>query len=900
MNAADRTELSRLRQELDASRARIDVLEQQLAEQQSIFDACIDVTGDALFFKDRDSVYRIVNEAFCKAVGKSREESVGKTDYELFPAPEAGSYVDSDREVMRTRQAEIRDWEVSGNNGKLWLHTRKIPVGNEAGEIIGVVCFVRDVTRGKTAELEFERLFNLVPDLVASSTPAGCLTKVNAAWQSTLGYTPEELLSRSGFDLVHPDDTEHSHRELQKILAGGTSRSFVNRFRAKDGSWHWLEWNTIYKSGEALYSIARDITERIRQEEETRLWADAFRYCSHGIAIGLTSTNCILTCNEAFARIHRLGIDEIEGSPILGMYVPEEHDRVVGLLAEADRKGSVSYESRMVRSDGSSFPVQMDIVSILGDQGNPVYRIATVQDITERQHSQMALIESEIRFRSAVESAPEGIFIQTAGNFAYLNTAAMRMFGATTPDQLIGSPVLEHVHPEFRKLVSERIRMLNKELEAVPLIEEKMLRLDGTSFDAEISAVPFVYAHRHGALVFMRDITGRKLANKERTGLEKQLFQSQKLESIGRLAGGVAHDLNNLLTPILGYSEILAQKFDPKDSRRQQLNVMHDAALKARDLIRQLLAFSSSQSLEFRVIDLNAVVRGFGSLLRRTIRANVAITYHLDDKVLSMIGDAGQIEQIIMNLAINADDSMHSGGNLTIETSLTVVDPGGEALFEGVPVGRYVMLSISDNGTGMDSETLSHVFEPFFTTKPKGKGTGLGLSIVYGIVKQHGGYIKVSSEPGRGSCFRIWFPLRAGEVGALMAEKVSAAQGPSSGTVLVVEDDEQVRQLVEQALQHEGFEVQSAASGEEAFEMLEGGDYVPDLLLTDLVMKGINGRELSEKALVLLPGLKVLYMSGYTKSIITTSGEKGSGVSFLQKPFTVHALTQKVREMVNS
>ncbi|NTV01648.1 MAG: PAS domain S-box protein [Chlorobiaceae bacterium] len=900
MTVGDPAEVNRLREELAAARARIDALEQRQAEQRSMFDAFIDITGDMLFFKDRESVYRIVNEAFRHAVGRSMAECIGKTDHELFPGAEADDYVDSDQEVMRTRKAEIRDWEVTGKTGRIWLHSRKIPVENQAGEIIGVLCSVRDITRGKTAELEFERLFNFVPDLVTISNPEGCLTKVNPAWQATLGYTPEELLSSSYFELVHPDDREASRRELQKILDGGVSRSFVNRYRAKDGSWHWLEWNTICESGEALYSIARDITERIRQEKETRLWADAFRYCSHGIAIGLPSENCILTCNEAFARMHRLSVDEIEGVPILSMYVPEEHRQVSELLQEADRKGFVSYESRMVRGDGGSFPVQMDIVSIPDEQGNPLYRIATVQDISERKNSQMALIESEVRFRSAVESAPEGIFIQTKGTFAYMNPSAMQMFGATTPGQIIGSRIVEHVHPEYRKIVSERIRMLNKELMAVPLLEEKMLRLDGSSFDAEISAVPFVYAGRHGALVFMRDVTGRKLADKERSGLEKQLFQSQKLESIGRLAGGVSHDLNNLLTPILGYSEILANRLEPDDARRQHLHVMHEAALKARDLIRQLLAFSSSQALEFRALDLNAVVRGFGPLLRRTIRSNVEITYRFDTNVLSMIGDAGQIEQIIMNLAINADDSMPSGGNLLIETSEALVEAGQEALFDGVPVGRYVLLSVSDNGEGMDSETLSHVFEPFFTTKPKGKGTGLGLSTVYGIVKQHGGFIKVSSETGKGSSFRIWFPRQAGELGGVPAEKVTAMQAGNTGVVLVVEDDELVRQFVEQSLLHEGFEVFSAPSGEEAIGMLAAKSVVPDLLLTDLVMKGINGRELFEKALGMLPELKVIYMSGYTKNIISGNGDVGKGVAFLQKPFTMQTMLGKVRDMINS
>ena len=889
---------TRLHEELADARSRIATLELELAQHREMLMVVFDSTPDLIVLKDRDSVYRLVNPAFCNFLGKSKEEILGKTDFELFPPEDAELYVKGDAEVMSTGKPESDDWEVAGASGRIWLQVIKTPVKNQNGEVAGVLCSVRDVSLRKQAEQELERIWNFIPDFVCIASVDGRLLKVNPAWEIHFGYRQEELLSTPFLDLIHPDDREATRKQVANKSIGAGAQYFLNRYRTKDGSYRWLEWNSTPVNGNLLYAIARDITSRVEQEKETRLWADAFRYCSHGIAIGLPSGNAILTCNEAYARMCRKTVREIEGVPIISMYVPEEHERVAGLLHDADRKGFVSYESRMVRSDGKIFPVQMEIVSISDDRGTPMYRIATVQDITERQNSQMALIESEVRFRSAVESAPEGIFIQTRGNFAYLNPAAMKMFGATTPGQLVGSPILDHVHPDFRKIIADRIRTINRDLLEVPLLEEKMLRLDGTSFDAEISAVPFVYDNWHGALVFMRDITERKLAEKERSGLEKQLVQSQKLESIGRLAGGVAHDLNNLLTPILGYSEILSRKFEPDDARRKNLKVMHDAALKARDLIRQLLAFSSSQALEFRMFDLNAVVRGFQPLLRRTIRANVEITYRFDEKELSMLGDAGQIEQIIMNLAINADDSMPSGGTLKIETSETIVEAGKKSIFEKMPDGHYVSLSVSDNGEGMDREIMSHVFEPFFTTKPKGKGTGLGLSTVYGIVKQHGGFIKVTSEPGQGSCFRIYFPMKTGEVCGTDPANESVSSGKNSGNVLVVEDDDLVRSFVEQSLQLEGFDVWSAASGEEALEMLAGKSCVPDLLLTDLVMKGINGKELVEKVVRLLPEIRVIYMSGYTNNIISNHGVTNKKFVFLQKPFTVKSLVEKVREML--
>jgi two-component system, cell cycle sensor histidine kinase and response regulator CckA len=893
-------ELQRLRNELDAASARIGLLEEELARERGARYALFEATPDLIAIKDNHSVYRMVNPAFCRFLGKKEEEIVGRPDNDLFPPDEAELCITGDAKVMRTRQPEVVDRQISGMSGKVWVQLLKIPVLDREGQPSGICCLIRDIGARKRAEMELERFFDLIPDMVCIASLDGFIIKVNAAWERYLGYSQEELTDMPFMDVIHPEDREIAEREYERQKGGSEVRNLLLRHRAKDGSYHWLEWNSFLFAGNTLYAAARDVTARIENEKETRLWADAFRFCAHGIAIGLPLTNSVLTCNEAFARMRGVPISDIEGAPIVNMYAPEDREMVIDRIREADRSGSVTYEARLIRKDGRTIPVQMDVVSISDPDGQMLYRIATMQDITERQNSQMALLESEQRFRSAVESAPEGIFIQTKGCFSYLNPTALEMFGATATSQLIGRRVIEYTHPEFRKIVSERIRGLNKELRSMPLKEERMLRIDGTPFDAEVSAVPFVYSGAHGALVFMRDVTSRKKADLERVGLEKQLFQSQKIESIGRLAGGVAHDLNNLLTPILGYSEWLSLGFPADDKRRQHLNIMHEAALKARDLVRQLLAFSSSQSLEFRSVDLNAIVNGFEHLLRRTLRANIEISCLFHEGILPMLGDAGQLEQIIMNLAINADDSMPDGGHLTIQTADETVDATQDLVSKEIPAGRYVVLSVQDEGSGMDPETLAHVFEPFFTTKPKGKGTGLGLSTVYGIVRQHGGFIRVSSEPGAGSCFRIYFPKHDGDV-------LSAPQQPSSiqdekrdGTILVVEDDDMVRQFVIQTLMQEGYEVFEASGGEPAMDLLARKACVPDLLLTDLVMKGMNGKELHDRVKKLVPGLKVVYMSGYTRNIITSHGILNEGISFLQKPFTVQALLAKVSEVMSA
>ena len=893
-------ELTRLKQELAEAQRSIAGLEAELAEKSRVFDMLLETTPDFFALKDTASVYRFVSPSLYRFLGKTAEEMIGKSDFELFPFEDASMHVERDQEVIRTASPLEGDWSIMGPEGRFWFWVTKKPVFDSDGKVSGVFCMVRDVTRPKKAEMEFERLFNLMPDMACIATSCGHFTRVNQAWQKALGYSEQELLSKPFIELIHPDDLELTRAEIDKVSAGNATPNFVNRYRAKDGAYHWFEWNSTPIEEGVLYAITRDITERIEQEKQTRRWAYAFRLCAHGIAIGDPKTNQVLTCNDAFARLCGRSVSEIEGIRILSLYVPEDYEKVMSNIATVDRCGFVSYQARMQRSDGSALPVQMDVVSVRGEDGQLMYRIATIQDITERLESQRALSESEARFRSVVESAPDAIFIQREGCFAYLNHSAVSLFGASQAEEILGRRVAEMIHPDYRDLVVERIRQLNENQQAVPVLEERILRLDGSETPVEVSAVPFVFAGQHGALVFLRDISRRKKAELERAELEHQLFESQKIESIGRLAGGIAHDLNNLLTPVLGYSEMLSHAFAETDKRHKRIEVIHHAALRARDLVRQLLAFSSRQALEFRSIDLNGVLRDFEQLLRRTIRDDIDIRYRLYDEPLVMQGDASQLEQIIMNLAVNAEDAMPSGGELLMESSSMVIEEGQEKYFEGLPAGGYAVLTVSDTGAGIDKKTLVHIFEPFFTTKPKGQGTGLGLSTVYGIVRQHGGIIRASSKPGEGTSFRMCFPLGASEPEAVQPVETRALQAGKGAKVLVVEDDEMVRKFVVQALTEEGFDIREAEGGESALALLDDGAFTPELLLTDLVMRGMNGRMLYEKVKSIMPGIRVIYMSGYTRDIISRHGVLDEGLTFLQKPFAVPVLLDKVREVLQN
>jgi nitrogen-specific signal transduction histidine kinase len=394
------------------------------------------------------------------------------------------------------------------------------------------------------------------------------------------------------------------------------------------------------------------------------------------------------------------------------------------------------------------------------------------------------------------------------------------------------------------------------------------------------------------------DITERKRVEEERATLQEQLRQSQKMEAIGQLAGGVAHDFNNLLTVIKGYCQLSLVEIKESTPIRDTFEVINKAADKATDLTRQLLAFSRRQIMEAIVLDLNELLQNLEKMLRRIIGEDIELVTSLKQDLGRVKADPGQIEQVVMNLAVNAKDAMSKGGKLIIETANAELDEAYARTHVAVTPGPYVMIAVSDTGTGMTPEVRDRVFEPFFTTKGKGKGTGLGLSMVYGIVKQSSGNIWVYSEPGKGTTFKIFLPRVDEPVEKLKVQETVEEVLRGSETILVVEDDKEVRNLAVRILKRQGYTVLDGSYGDEAFNVCRQHRGPIHLLLTDVVMPGMDGRALSESLSQLHPEMKVLYMSGYTDDAIVRHGVMAKGVNYIQKPFTVDALTKKVREVL--
>jgi PAS domain S-box-containing protein len=533
-------------------------------------------------------------------------------------------------------------------------------------------------------------------------------------------------------------------------------------------------------------------------------------------------------------------------------------------------------------------------------EGKPA-TLNLLNDITERKQTEEILRQQKQELQAIMDASPMAIsWSDMEGNIEYTNRRFQELFGYTVDDipTIDAWRALAYPDETYRKTVP---------LMKTTLTEGQKQGRNRVSFDVAATCKDgsIRYVTQVGTLVSNRilviynDFTERKRAEEALRQTEEQLRQSQKMEAIGRLAGGIAHDFNNLLTIIKGYGQLSLLELRENDPLKGNILEIQKASERAADLTRQLLAFSRRQILEMKVLDLNAVLQGVDKMLRRVIGEDIELVTLLAEDLGRVKTDPGQIEQMIMNLAVNARDAMPSGGKLTIETSNVELNEAEARSHVALTPGRYVMLSVSDTGVGMTPDIMEHVFEPFFTTKEKGKGTGLGLSTVYGIVKQSGGNILVHSEAGKGATLKIYLtrvdePL---EEEKKNIEKEELPRGDE--TILVAEDEEEVRKVAVRMLSERGYKVLEASQGVDALHICGKIDGPIHLLLTDVVMPEMSGRELAESLVSLRSGIKVLYMSGYTDNAIVHHGVLERGVNYIQKPFTVEGLARKVREVLD-
>jgi PAS domain S-box-containing protein len=598
-----------------------------------------------------------------------------------------------------------------------------------------------------------------------------------------------------------------------------------------------------------------------------------------------------LEVNEGFVRLTGYSVDEVLGkTPAeLDLWVEQEPHKTT--LEMVETHGQVKGEEFRFRTKAGEIRYGRVAATRVTINGNPCM-LSVTHDITDSKQVEEKLQKSEAHFRSLIHGAPYGIYRVTLdGQLLHVNPALVTMLGYDSEEDLLRRNTEKDIYRDPQT----RLDFLKKHghKEDFRAVEAEWRRKDGKIITVRMTGHPVLGRDNSLAFfeVFAEDIT-------ERRTLERQLIQAQKMEAIGRLAGGISHDFNNLLSVILGHSDILEEHLGSNVRLRKSVEATRSAAERAAALTMQLLAFSRKQVIEPKIIDLNSCVVEIQKMLHRVIGEDIELSIRLQHDLGHVKADPGQLDQVLMNLAVNSRDAMPSGGKLAIETADTDLDDTYVRQHLGARPGPFVMLAVSDTGIGMDPETLAHIFEPFFTTKEIGKGTGLGLSMVYGIIKQNNGYIMAYSEPGRGTTFKIYFPRSEESLPA--PHKVEKEIPGGTETILVVEDELALRELACVLLQEAGYTVLESSGVEDAIAIAKDSDRTVDLLLTDVVMPRLDGCELANQLVALRPNLKILFMSGYTDDVIVHRGVLKHGTVLVQKPFTKATLLRKVRETLDA
>ncbi len=643
-------------------------------------------------------------------------------------------------------------------------------------------------------------------------------------------------------------------------------------------------------------------------EKARNRYARLFNHAPVGYLI-TDSAGIILQANQTFAEMLGLNGPELNQKPFSQFILPRDRETFLGRFrAFFKSPGGKQMDLRMGTSEEESFYARLQgrVEPFLEQDGakqaGHERLLLMVSDISEQKAAQRALENKHTELEEILNALPDAVvYADPDRRIRKVNPAFTRIYGYTAEEVMGEKTAILYADPdEFVKQGQERYNIQAREMHTP--YEIRYQRKDGSCFISETVGTPVRNAADEvvGLMGVVRDITDRKQAEAEKERLESQLRQAQKMEAVGRLAAGFAHDFNNMLSPILGYSELLLDELHETDPRYDQAEEIRRAAIRSRDLIRQLLAFSRKQVLSLELLDLNPVIEDFQKMLSRAIREDIELRLFLDPGAGKIKADLSQIEQILMNLAVNAQDAMPDGGVLTIETAPAELDAEYAAQKPGVTPGEYVRLSVSDTGRGMEPAVAERIFEPFYTTKEKSKGTGLGLATVYGIVKQHGGNIWVYSEAGQGTTFKLYFPRISASEPESETKPPPEPAPKGAETVMVVEDSEMVRKLACGILKKYGYHPISAANGRECLQKIREYEGTVSLLLTDLVMPDMNGKELASLLTRSYPRMKVLFMSGYTDNVIARHGVLDPGVHFISKPFTVRSLAEKVQAVLEA
>ena len=920
----------------------IDVTERKRAEEElrrtsTLLQAVADGISDVVYVKDQDGRYIFCNKTASKHVSLPAEEVLGKTADELFDVQSAQRIRNRDQQIMELKTLQTVEETLTSNGVERTYLSTKAPYYGEKGEVAGVLGISHDITQRKAAERAL-RLTQFGIDNASDSIfwigEFGKFISVNDGACRNLGYTREELIGKTAADIDPNYEETAGLHELERLKRGHVFHMETQHVR-KDGTVMDVEVRGNYLRYEdqgIVCAFARDITNRKRAEKrvathhavieilasaedlrsaaplllkaicETAEWdvgelwvldqtGERLRCLEHWVVAELVSTE--------FSQVSRTSTYRLDEGLGGRVWATAQSAWIADICVTKD-----VYRSQLAKNVGLNsvfaFPIVLGtevlaVASFFSRQPREpdagLLRMLESLGIQIGKFIEQKQAEGRLRlFRTLIDHATDFIEVvdPETGRILDVNQRACEAHGYTRDEFLqlticdLDSQITRtRFHNELVREISSKGSLS---------LEGRHLRKDGSTFPVEVNA-NLIHLDRQYIVANVRDIS-------ERTLMEQHLRQSQKMDAVGRLAGGVAHDFNNMLTVINGHAELLLALTPKKDNRRDPLQAIYDAGSRAAELTAQLLAFSRKTFVEPQVIDLNAVVISAKRLLSRLIREDIIFNFFGGEKLQPIKADSGQIEQAIVNLVVNARDAMHDGGLLTITTSNLSINMDDAVGTPDMPPGQYVALEISDTGCGMSEEILSKIFEPFYTTKEVGKGTGLGLAVVHGVMTQCGGHVNVFSDVDQGTTFQLLFPVTES-----VTDKTKSQRSPKSAggteTLLIVEDEEGVRCIAQRVLENHGYHVLTSASGAAALDIVREYDGTIHLLLTDVVMPGMGGRELAQQLRRQRPDLKIIFMSGHTDETVFDLGLTEAGDSFLQKPFTPGGLVSKVRTMLD-
>ena len=713
----------------------------------------------------------------------------------------------------------------------------------------------------------------------------------NNASEALTGISAKDVAGKSLFEIFPELKGARAEKLYTEVLKTQRPQHFINKFRV--GGKDLIFEINAYPSKFGLSVIAKDITERKHAEEDISKLLMELKTIFENLPLGIAYLDAefkLLSANKFFYDLTGLGEEELIGRPCyetVGEYADSKKKGIEKICSfcKKDECFNTRRPTNIERPLGSSI-VKVTTVPQVDDDGNILRFLEIVENITERKLSDAALRESEERYRNLVESSPDTIAIHSEGKIVFINPAGAKLLGATNPEQLIGKEIMDFVHPDYRESVKERLQQMKEEKEDVPLIEEKFVRLDGSVIDVEVAATPFIHQGKHGMQIIVRDITEKKK-------YETQFLRAQRLESIGTLASGIAHDINNILTPMMLSLELLQEKITDKGSQKL-LNALERSTQRGASLVKQIQSFAKGLEGERVDLQVSHLISEITQIAKETFPRSIEIRIDISKDLWTISGDATQLHQVLMNLCVNARDAMPDGGILRISTENIFIDENYARMNIDAKVDQYIVITVSDTGTGIPPEIMDRIFDPFFTTKQHGKGTGLGLSTALGIVKSHGGFMNVYSEVGKGTVFKVYLPV----VMTIEEQKVKKEQPEllrgHGESILVVDDESMIREITCSILEKHGYKVLMANDGIEAIALFFQHKEEIKLVLIDMMMPIMDGPASIKELRTVNPDIKIIGVSGLTEKDKLAEVSDIHLHAFLTKPYTAEILLKNI------